>query len=101
MTFGRGTTILFDRRGERVYVDDRLSKFGICILRLRTLRYDVTDCDLMQWTMNLRNWISETILVPLVKEIDDKNDKLRRTGHGDSLIGWLYILYFILWISWI
>lgn len=50
-------------------------------------RYDVSDRDLMQWTMNLRNWISETILVPLVKEIDAKNDKLRRTGHGDSLIG--------------
>jgi len=51
------------------------------------VRYDVTDHDLMQWTMNLRNWISETILVPLVKEIDSRNDKLRRTGHGDSLIG--------------
>ena len=25
--------------------------------------------------------------MPLVKEIDVKNDKLRRTGHGDSLIG--------------
>lgn len=49
--------------------------------------YKVNDEDLMQWTMNLRNWISETILVPLVREIDSKNDKLRRTGHGDSLIG--------------
>lgn len=49
--------------------------------------YKVSDEDLMQWTMNLRNWISETILVPLVKEIEAKNDKLRRTGHGDSLIG--------------
>jgi len=49
--------------------------------------YKVNDEDLMQWTMNLRNWISETILAPLDKEIDAKNDKLRRTGHADSLIG--------------
>jgi len=51
------------------------------------VNYKVSDEDLMQWTMNLRNWISETILVPLVREIDAKNDKSRRTGHADSLIG--------------
>jgi len=50
-------------------------------------KYEVNDEAMMLWTMNLRNWISETIISPLVKEIETKNDKLRRTGHSDSLIG--------------
>ncbi|XP_039616914.1 transmembrane protein 209 isoform X2 [Polypterus senegalus] len=32
------------------------------------------------WTAKLRNWINETILVPLVKEIDSVNTLLRRIG---------------------
>ncbi|RXM35923.1 Transmembrane protein 209 [Acipenser ruthenus] len=32
------------------------------------------------WTAKLRNWINETILVPLVKEIDSVNTLLRRMG---------------------
>nr|XP_023657418.1 transmembrane protein 209 isoform X1 [Paramormyrops kingsleyae]XP_023657419.1 transmembrane protein 209 isoform X1 [Paramormyrops kingsleyae] len=32
------------------------------------------------WTAKLRNWINDTILVPLVKEIDAVNTHLRRIG---------------------
>ncbi|KAG7456099.1 hypothetical protein MATL_G00248220 [Megalops atlanticus] len=32
------------------------------------------------WTAKLRNWINDTILVPLVKELDSVNSQLRRMG---------------------
>ncbi|KAJ8262256.1 hypothetical protein GJAV_G00164380 [Gymnothorax javanicus] len=32
------------------------------------------------WTAKLRNWINDTILVPLVKELDSVNAQLRRMG---------------------
>uniref|UniRef100_A0A669EGC0 Transmembrane protein 209 n=1 Tax=Oreochromis niloticus TaxID=8128 RepID=A0A669EGC0_ORENI len=39
------------------------------------------------WTAKLRNWISDTILVPLVKEIDSVNSLLRRMGCPELQIG--------------
>ncbi|KAM9704722.1 transmembrane protein 209 [Menidia menidia] len=39
------------------------------------------------WTAKLRNWISDTILVPLVKEIDTVNSQLRRMGCPEPQIG--------------
>ncbi|TNN71919.1 Transmembrane protein 209 [Liparis tanakae] len=39
------------------------------------------------WTAKLRNWISDTILVPLVKETDSVNSQLRRMGCPELQIG--------------
>uniref|UniRef100_A0A8C5HWL9 Transmembrane protein 209 n=1 Tax=Gouania willdenowi TaxID=441366 RepID=A0A8C5HWL9_GOUWI len=39
------------------------------------------------WTAKLRNWISDTILVPIVKEIDSVNSQLRRMGCPELQIG--------------
>ncbi|XP_061618857.1 transmembrane protein 209 isoform X1 [Phyllopteryx taeniolatus] len=39
------------------------------------------------WTAKLRNWISDTILVPLVKEMDSVNTQLRRMGFPELQIG--------------
>uniref|UniRef100_A0A667ZWD6 Transmembrane protein 209 n=1 Tax=Myripristis murdjan TaxID=586833 RepID=A0A667ZWD6_9TELE len=39
------------------------------------------------WTAKLRNWISDTILVPLVKEMDSLNSQLRRMGCPELQIG--------------
>ncbi|XP_062248502.1 transmembrane protein 209-like [Platichthys flesus] len=39
------------------------------------------------WTTKLRTWINDTILVPLVKEIDPVNSKLRRMGCPALQIG--------------
>ncbi|XP_034019024.1 transmembrane protein 209 [Thalassophryne amazonica] len=39
------------------------------------------------WTARLRNWISDTILVPLVKEMDSVNSQLRRMGCPELQIG--------------
>uniref|UniRef100_A0A8C9WGA7 Transmembrane protein 209 n=1 Tax=Scleropages formosus TaxID=113540 RepID=A0A8C9WGA7_SCLFO len=46
--------------------------------RITTSR-PVVDC-IDSWTAKLRNWLSDTILVPLVKEIDSVNMQLRRMG---------------------
>lgn len=39
------------------------------------------------WTAKLRNWINDTILVHLVKEIDSVNSQLRRLGCPELQIG--------------
>uniref|UniRef100_A0A8C5HVT9 Transmembrane protein 209 n=1 Tax=Gouania willdenowi TaxID=441366 RepID=A0A8C5HVT9_GOUWI len=39
------------------------------------------------WTAKLRNWIRDTILVPIVKEIDSVNSQLRRMGCPELQIG--------------
>ncbi|XP_057710387.1 transmembrane protein 209 isoform X2 [Corythoichthys intestinalis] len=39
------------------------------------------------WTAKLRNWISDTIMVPLVKEMDSVNTQLRRMGCPELQIG--------------
>ncbi|XP_077565596.1 transmembrane protein 209 [Stigmatopora nigra] len=39
------------------------------------------------WTAKLRNWISDTIMVPLVKEMDLVNTQLRRMGCPELQIG--------------
>ncbi|XP_004082947.1 transmembrane protein 209 [Oryzias latipes] len=39
------------------------------------------------WTAKLRNWISDTILDPLVKEMDSVNSQLRRMGCPELQIG--------------
>ncbi|MFT7816945.1 transmembrane protein 209 [Arapaima gigas] len=46
--------------------------------RITTTRPVVDRID--TWTAKLRNWINDTILVPLVKEIDSVNTQLRRMG---------------------
>ncbi|XP_032895939.1 transmembrane protein 209 [Amblyraja radiata] len=43
--------------------------------------------DLDSWTANLRNWINETILNRLVKEIDCVNTQLRRLGCPELQVG--------------
>ncbi|XP_030842845.1 transmembrane protein 209-like [Strongylocentrotus purpuratus] len=40
-----------------------------------------------RWIANLRQWLSQTVLVPIIKEIDNVNKKLQRLGHGDLQIG--------------
>lgn len=44
---------------------------------------DRIDC----WTAKLRNWINDTILAPLVKEMDSINSQLRRIGCPELQIG--------------
>ncbi|XP_062862552.1 transmembrane protein 209 [Trichomycterus rosablanca] len=46
----------------------------------------VTD-NIDSWTAKLRNWINDTILVHLVKEIDSINSQLRRMGCPELQIG--------------
>ncbi|KAF7693998.1 transmembrane protein 209 [Silurus meridionalis] len=46
----------------------------------------VTD-SIDSWTAKLRNWINDTVLVHLVKEIDSINSQLRRMGCLDLQIG--------------
>uniref|UniRef100_A0A672Z4H1 Transmembrane protein 209 n=1 Tax=Sphaeramia orbicularis TaxID=375764 RepID=A0A672Z4H1_9TELE len=53
--------------------------------RITTSRPVVDRID--SWTAKLRNWISDTILVPLVKEIDSVNSQLRRMGCPELQIG--------------
>uniref|UniRef100_A0A671VHA4 Transmembrane protein 209 n=1 Tax=Sparus aurata TaxID=8175 RepID=A0A671VHA4_SPAAU len=53
--------------------------------RITTSRLVVDSID--SWTAKLRNWISDTILVPLVKEIDSVNSQLRRMGCPELQIG--------------
>nr|XP_054751757.1 transmembrane protein 209-like [Lytechinus pictus] len=40
-----------------------------------------------RWIANLRQWLSQTVLAPIVKEIDNVNKTLHRLGHGDLQIG--------------
>uniref|UniRef100_A0A8C3AWZ4 Transmembrane protein 209 n=1 Tax=Cyclopterus lumpus TaxID=8103 RepID=A0A8C3AWZ4_CYCLU len=53
--------------------------------RITTSRPVVDRID--SWTAKLRNWISDTILVPLVKETDSVNSQLRRMGCPELQIG--------------
>lgn len=53
--------------------------------RITTSRLVVDSID--TWTAKLRNWISDTILVPLVKEIDSVNSQLRRMGCPELQVG--------------
>ncbi|XP_061922744.1 transmembrane protein 209 [Entelurus aequoreus] len=53
--------------------------------RITTSRAVVDRID--GWTAKLRNWISDTILVPLVKEMDSVNSQLRRMGCPELQIG--------------
>ncbi|XP_053718568.1 transmembrane protein 209 [Synchiropus splendidus] len=53
--------------------------------RITTSRHVVDRID--SWTAKLRNWISDTILVPLVKEVDSVNSQLRRMGCPELQIG--------------
>ncbi|KAM6096886.1 transmembrane protein 209-like [Chlamydotis macqueenii] len=51
-----------------------------------TLNSQLLD-QLDSWTAKFRNWISETILVPLVQEIESVNTQLRRMGAPELQIG--------------
>uniref|UniRef100_A0A665WKA2 Transmembrane protein 209 n=1 Tax=Echeneis naucrates TaxID=173247 RepID=A0A665WKA2_ECHNA len=53
--------------------------------RITTSRPVVDRID--SWTAKLRNWISDTILVPLVREMDLVNSHLRRMGCQELQIG--------------
>lgn len=53
--------------------------------RITTSRLVVDSID--NWTAKLRNWINDTILVPLVKEMDSVNSQLRRMGCPELQIG--------------
>ncbi|KAM6985607.1 transmembrane protein 209 [Aplochiton taeniatus] len=53
--------------------------------RITTSRLVVDNID--TWTAKLRNWINDTILVPMVKEIDSINSLLRRMGCPELQIG--------------
>uniref|UniRef100_A0A8C6KKS7 Transmembrane protein 209 n=1 Tax=Nothobranchius furzeri TaxID=105023 RepID=A0A8C6KKS7_NOTFU len=53
--------------------------------RITTSRAVMNHID--SWTAKLRNWINDTILVPLVKEIDSVNSQLRRMGCPELQIG--------------
>ncbi|XP_062457332.1 transmembrane protein 209-like [Rhea pennata] len=39
------------------------------------------------WTARFRSWINETILVPLVQEIESVSSQLRRTGYPEMQVG--------------
>lgn len=53
--------------------------------RITTSRLVVGNID--TFTAKLRNWINDTILVPLVKEVDSINSLLRRMGCSELQIG--------------
>ncbi|CAB1333734.1 unnamed protein product [Coregonus sp. 'balchen'] len=53
--------------------------------RITTSRLVVDSID--SWMAKLRNWINDTILVPLVKEMDSVNGQLRRMGCSELQIG--------------
>lgn len=53
--------------------------------RITTSRLVVDNID--TWTAKLRNWINDTILVPMVKEVDSINSLLRRMGCSELQIG--------------
>ncbi|CAL8318476.1 unnamed protein product [Lota lota] len=53
--------------------------------RITTSRPVVDRID--SWTARLRNWINDTILAPLVKEMDSINGQLRRIGCPELQIG--------------
>ena len=43
--------------------------------------------ELVSWNENLRVWLTQTILKPLVSEIDRVNTTLPRLGVGDVAVG--------------
>lgn len=47
----------------------------------------ISEDQLIIWVANLRKWISQTILVKLVSEIEVINDDLRRLGSAELQIG--------------
>ena len=50
-------------------------------------RLGIDPLDLVGWNENLRVWITQTVLRPLVKEIDSANAALRKQGVADCQIG--------------
>jgi hypothetical protein len=50
-------------------------------------RIGIDPLELVSWMQNLRMWISQTVLVRLVAEIDDANRQLKRLGMSDALVG--------------
>lgn len=50
-------------------------------------KLDVDDSRLNQMVENIRKWISQTILVRLVQEIESINKSVTEKGYIDSLIG--------------
>ncbi len=50
-------------------------------------RLGIDPLELVGWKENLRLWISQTILVRLVEEIDETNKQLSSLGVTDALVG--------------
>ena len=50
-------------------------------------RLGIDPLDLVGWNENLRVWITQTVLRPLVKEIDSANAALPKQGVADCQIG--------------
>ncbi len=50
-------------------------------------RVGIDPFQVVSWLENLRMWISQTVLVRLVAEVDDANRQLSKLGITDALIG--------------
>ena len=50
-------------------------------------RLGIDPMELVSWNENLRVWLTQTILKPLVSEIDRVNTTLPRLGVGDVAVG--------------
>ena len=50
-------------------------------------RLGIDPLDLVGWNENLRVWLTQTVLRPLVKEIDSANAALPKQGVADCQIG--------------
>jgi len=50
-------------------------------------RLGIDPLDLVSWNQNLRVWMTQTILRPLVSEIDSVNTSLTKHGVSDCLVG--------------
>ncbi|PIK41025.1 putative transmembrane protein [Apostichopus japonicus] len=51
------------------------------------LKVNVNRDELERWIANLRNWLSQAIFAPIVKQIHFLNKELHRVGHGEVQIG--------------
>ena len=67
--------------GEEKSKASRSAKESICY------RVGIDPLELVSWMQNLRMWISQTVLVRLVKEIETTNKQLSKLGMNDILIG--------------
>jgi len=55
--------------------------------RVLSHRLGIEASELITWNENLRVWLTQTLLAPLVKEVDSVNSALPRLGVGDCTVG--------------